>query len=832
MFAFNMNWYEVVLKGFNQHVLPLGTRPLGIENILSQLEINNQEKEEKEIFYYLSTYLKNLWNKGSYNIVIDFLVCIKAEKKFDYESLYEFFYEDDKWSNLVDIANEEIEKASEVGIYDQSFTSTAKRIYREPIVGIDVELENIKKEDIDFIAKNSKKKNHHGIFKPLFQYLLENDKLELMWYLFNEYIVDSLVGFKDYHIYNYLNLYLGELMGIMWNFADVRELYIKEGDKTLGVIPETKFNLMLEAWKNKDRTSLKKHRNNILFGDKKLPEEMMIGEELVENLLYLYNSSVYGSKALPDDMKEYFTYLISVLLLYFDRSDEAARFIYGNNKYYQLDTLNALGILVSIALESNDFETVNMLYGMFLTEKRFLDKLVGKLEIHIEESLELLNELKDLFTREKDGNLYDRQINISMESLGDDISREQRELVLKYNLKPIESFRYKFFEEAGTDKLIEENKNYKDLTSLEIKELGESLTLRLKAIFEGARIDSTLVNRKINFVPLALGMNAALDEDGYIETNIIPINIKDRSEKIYREYRALGLRINNIKYELLYSIVNKVLSEKTTYLYMENMDTIVEKILKERPEKYERLFLKEWNEKKAEKIFIKSYKNHKENITIERLHRACFREDKYKNLTSYSQKNKQRDYDECYNYFVKSYNNSDEFYKEIIEDEDLRKLLLTAEWFWDKEVGDNPDNTNKSGQEFTYLVANYLKSIEIYLKKKLEKIYEEYKIGNGEKKNLQNFTLGNLYHEVNNNPELLEDELLEKVNFYLRAINFKDHYEDRHKQNPVFKYLAHFAQKIRNGYFHKDTIVEFHEAENIRDNTLYVLRRIATDFKK
>lgn len=826
MFAYSMKWYETVLKGFSVHILPLATRPGGIENILYQLQIKDQG-EEKEIFYLLSQYLKNIWNKGAYNLVIDFLVCIKAEDKMDYESLYEYFYEDPSYKKIIDIAEKEIEMAKEIGIYDRSFTAVANRIYIEGIVGKDIDLENIRKEDIDFISQKTRKKNYHAIFKPLFQYLLEKDELDLMWYLFNEYIVEALIDFEDHHIYNYLSLYLGEIMGIMWNFANIEEVYIEIDNRKLGVLPITRFDLILDAWKAKDENALKDHRNKILFGDSKLPEEMMVDEKLLDNLLDLYNNRVYHTSFLPDDMKDYFTYLIAVLLLYFNRSDQAAKFIYGNNKYYKLDTLNALGLLVSVALESDDFETVNMLYGIFLTEKGFLSNLMGDLENHIEESLEILKELKDLFDEGKQDNLYDKQIKISRESFGDKLSKEEEEYFLKYNLKDIEAFRYKFFEEIGSYELIEEGKNYKELGSLEIREFGEKLNLRLKAIFEGARIDSIKTRGRINFLPRAQGINAVINEDTYIETYMIPSYIKDRSKKAYNKYRAIGPRINNIKYEFLYITVNKLLSEKTTYLYMENMNTIVEKILKEKPERYKKIFIKEWNEKKAEKIFIKSYKNHKENIDIEKMHKNSFREDKYKTLNKF----KQKDYDQAYEYFVKTYNEGDESYKDMIEDEDLRKILLTAEWFWNKEVEDNPNGDKKVGQEFTYLVANYLKSVEIYLVKKLEKIYGEYNIGNKGKSSLQGFTLGNLYHEVNNYPEVLEDELLEKINSYLRSINFKDHYSDRHKQNPVFKYLKDFTDKSRNGYFHKDSIVEFSVAENIRDTSLYVLRRISIDFK-
>ncbi len=179
---------------------------------------------------------------------------------------------------------------------------------------------------------------------------------------------------------------------------------------------------------------------------------------------------------------------------------------------------------------------------------------------------------------------------------------------------------------------------------------------------------------------------------------------------------------------------------------------------------------------------------------------------------------------------MQSYKDGDESYKEILKDPDLRKLLLTAEWFWEKELNGNISDEEKSGQEFTYLVANYLKSVEIYLKKKIESIYTNHHIRNEKINDLERATLGNLYHEVYNNPDILEDELLEKIESYLKAIGFRGMH--RHKQNPVFKYLHHFAQRIRNGYFHKDTIVNFSEAKDIRDYTLYVLRRIAIDFKK
>lgn len=136
------------------------------------------------------------------------------------------------------------------------------------------------------------------------------------------------------------------------------------------------------------------------------------------------------------------------------------------------------------------------------------------------------------------------------------------------------------------------------------------------------------------------------------------------------------------------------------------------------------------------------------------------------------------------------------------------------------------------------MIANYLKAIELFLVFKLNEYVKRtgriIEIGQA-KRDLDNIqvgspyweqkvTMGNLYYCIKDNPELLNEDLRIKIQDYLNANN-----GNTSKTHPVFNYLKYFTDEIRNGYFHKDTIIDFSKAADLRAKTLFVLKRIIAD---
>ena len=59
----------------------------------------------------------------------------------------------------------------------------------------------------------------------------------------------------------------------------------------------------------------------------------------------------------------------------------------------------------------------------------------------------------------------------------------------------------------------------------------------------------------------------------------------------------------------------------------------------------------------------------------------------------------------------------------ILKYDEVAKLLKTAEWLWNNNIHLLKSlNADVNGQELTYIVANYLKSVEVFLKHKFEDI--------------------------------------------------------------------------------------------------------------
>ncbi|MDV6378161.1 hypothetical protein ORD22_07850 [Sporosarcina sp. GW1-11] len=162
--------------------------------------------------------------------------------------------------------------------------------------------------------------------------------------------------------------------------------------------------------------------------------------------------------------------------------------------------------------------------------------------------------------------------------------------------------------------------------------------------------------------------------------------------------------------------------------------------------------------------------------------------------------------------------------------DEVKKLLLTAEWQWQNHVQfldtSRSEGEDHTGQEYTYIVANYLKAVEVFLCDKLADIQVEkqnlprigiYKFGKpkdvviGEEDYRNDVTMGNLYHYILDYGTTILKPSADKMK--------------------VKEYLTHWAANVRNSHFHKDTILSIDETKSIRKDTLVILKRLLSDFE-
>lgn len=166
----------------------------------------------------------------------------------------------------------------------------------------------------------------------------------------------------------------------------------------------------------------------------------------------------------------------------------------------------------------------------------------------------------------------------------------------------------------------------------------------------------------------------------------------------------------------------------------------------------------------------------------------------------------------------------------LVAFDEVKKLLLTAEWQWQNHVqfldSDRKEANDDSGQEYTYIVANYLKAVEIFLCEKLANMQVErenlprieiYKFGKpkdvivGGEDYYNGVTMGNFYHYI-----------LDYGTTILKPT------ADKKK---VKEYLKHWTANVRNSRFHKDTILSIDETNSIRKDTLVIFKRLLSDFE-
>lgn len=510
--------------------------------------------------------------------------------------------------------------------------------------------------------------------------------------------------------------------------------------------------------------------------------------------------------------------------------EKAAEFVCSNKEYFNLDSPGTMLIVAVVALSSKSFDTVNMLYGIFLTEKTRIDRLRNTLSIYTREASAFLLDVNNYCHHDHECSFY---ASCAKDNDLENMDTERRRMFEKNTREPIDSFKNKFFIECDVLNLCKGAELADDMSDNEILELSKKIWTAVKCICDYGSLKSVKDGKSIYFVCNTMDMNAALDYEHNIETNFITDEIISRGRMFLNRFDLMNSKINNLKYRTTYSIVNGALAQKAAHLYAENMSEVISDIIKDKPEKYRELLKKKWDESKAEKLFIRAFKEHENTAEISNYIGRCFIHRNFDN-------NEKARNTGLLKYFQDSYINAGERYGEILECPDAKRLLLTAEWLWNKECENVKDiHSDTAGHEFTYLVANYLKAVEIFLVHKLEKAAANCRndiMAGQVNRNLPNIkvgsegwrekvTMGNLNYCVRENPELLDPELHSSISAYL------DKYNLYPNNSPVSIYLEDFVNDIRNGYFHKHTLLTFGKASEIRGRTLFVLRRITADIK-
>lgn len=766
------------------------------EELIPQIEL-----QRDNAFFRLVTQLRKLWKNKCYREVLEFLINVRFSKDIDGEKLYKTLNKYDSMKNATKLAINASKKFEDDEVFTMSFIDWVELVYSEEVIGFEIDLENISSSDIDRMGRIAVE-NSDNFFRSLLQYFVSTSQYELIWYTLYSYIIPSFCG-KNCRINKQaassLRLYIGEIMGELWNLSYISGeigLFIERGDSL--------FKILLSN--NKESNEFSEAVNRLLFGDLARLKELCLSREVADGMQQLFLAAIHGNELIPRKDAEYFCHLITVVMLAVNMREEAGEFICANKEYFQFNSLEIVAIVTIVTLSSNNFETVNMLYGIFLTEKYQVDRLRSILSTYISEGASYLNKLKALYNNKED--------------------------------RDIDLFNKKFFLECGVEELVNKTDKLKAIEDIDLLNMAKEMTAIIKAVSYDGSLKSNYKDMKIYFVYHTVDWSTATNREQYIETDFIPEKIKAQGKGILNTLEPYNPKINNLKYKRAYNIVNEAISKKLTYLYFENMSEIVGDILKEQPEKYRKYF-NEWNEKKAVELFVNAYINHRDTPELSSYLRECFI-NKYNNgrVWDYYREAHQNG---LFEYFKDLYIKVDNKYEEIFENEEVRKLLLTAEWLWEKECNDIEDIENfRASQEFTYLVANYLKAVEIFLSFKIEKavktankiIYFEKKVRGYSEKILvgtpnwtREATMGDLYHLVMNFPELLEE------NLHGLIIKYLDNIRSNNYGNPVVKYLKKFTDEIRNGYFHKDTLLDFQRAFEIRNQTLFVIRSIIADFK-
>lgn len=827
MFLCGDGWYREVLNGFAGSYT--GHNSTAVDFILSVIAPgkNPGEADRDDIFTKLAGYLSSLWKKKRYREVLNFLICARGTTLVDVDKLDAALCEIEHpdMSKVVEISRACAEKVEEEELFDYRFKDWARIVYSSEVLGIDpgIDINNVTDHDIDRINEVAGNQVYF-LFRPMLQYLIEREQYEQLWYMLKQYIIPSFCSKNcrtDREASSSLSLLIGELCGVLWNIS-----YIN-GEIELFLSKNEVLTAMLKASKDGDTETLDKSVKDLLFVDS-VYEKVKADRELAESLVTLFYHAIRGNELISREYVEYFCGLILATMVLVGLYNEAADFICTNRNYIQFTSLDKMLLVASIALRSDSFEIVNMIYGIFLTEKTYIDNLRTILSSYLKKSANYLTGIYDRCNHENIDSYYNWMLTLHRESSDDPDS-----INTKLIKKPIDIFKNKFFIECGVLALCKKADDISDLSDNELMDLTKKLTGAVRCICNDEA-------EGIYRITGTISKNFLKSEDRYIPTHFIDDKDIMSGKRILNYMATDSSKFNNLKYRNAYNLMNQALLEKQTALYLDNMSEIIENVLSEKPDKYKIYLAEKWDERKAQKLFTETFKSDEvlEYIPVNLRH-CLIRPYRSNSRVEYLKR-------ELINYLDESYKKAGAMYDQIYDDTEVKRLLITAEWLWHNEHKsyENAENEIKE-HEFTYLIANYLKAIELFIVYKLNKYVErtgryiEIEQVNRSEGNIQvglpgwehKVTMGGLYKGIRNHPELINDDLRAKAGAYIGADGGDINSGRVYYNHPVFNYLKYFADEIRNGYFHKDTVFDFTKAAELRAKTLFVLRRIVTDLK-
>ena len=150
----------------------------------------------------------------------------------------------------------------------------------------------------------------------------------------------------------------------------------------------------------------------------------------------------------------------------------------------------------------------------------------------------------------------------------------------------------------------------------------------------------------------------------------------------------------------------------------------------------------------------------------------------------------------------------------VKSDPDVLNMLISGETLWNQVK----DRLNQYS-EYTFVVCNYLKAVEVLLKGYLANHCEGceiktsgqmiVRIGSTE---FEKITLGNISHFIKNNPAKI--------------------LQNPGKGKEIFCLLKDWIDNVRNAHFHSHLIESPDVARDIREKTLQLLNRLCGEFKK
>lgn len=883
MFSFidSVEYYNNFIEGFLNFLNEYKKYNFDVVRLLLEEEVDNNLKDE--VYDKLLLYLIVLNSSYSYKSVLEFLVYIGSkDSKLDNRLLEQKIKEDGRISYLLSVAKEERIKVNKnIHLYAPSKEDLVLCIYTEEVLGYKLDLKNISTEEIDNIVNSAaryKKKNLFILLEPLFDYLKTEYRYDLLFYMLNEYITDSIIENNtsiSIDNRNYPYIYLNHFRDMFMELTEVEKvkLDILGLDYTIDInenlrpmyflliedikkeiislkkkekykIQDSLYTLLektesqdlskiilnylddstdiplmnlLNAWSTKDNRNLEIIRNELIFKDENYRKQIEVDDRSINNLVKIFNICIKENKSIEDMEKTIFIYQVVSLLLSLSKNKEAGEFIYSNKKYYKLESLKGLLLLTITSIVSNRFETLDILYGMFIAEKSYIDlnkkifKLENKNTIHLiknlqrylsDENIEYLAE--EYVKKDKDVKIT----NIKGESYEEEKKSNYKNELLKY--------RYLYFENTNTLEYIDRRINIDKMTGIQLLNFFEELKEPIRAIYTDGRIKSKEEYIYINF---SNNLDEYKDEKNYVENKLIAKELKEEARRIYERLEKIENYVKNIRYDTFYGLVDIILKRKQSFMYLTEIENIVNNSLMRVPKRYKEVLDNSFSVNKAEILFKNNYKNHKENFVInEYYHRKFFHSD-YKNLKGFRKK----EYREAFNAFVNIYNKEDKGYEDILIDDELKHIILTVEWLWDKEI-----NSYKTAtlEESFYLIASYLKAVEIYLFKKIN-----FSLNKTRKKIYlnENISFSQMYNFVFDNREILDKELNEKIENCEKDFYIKNRW-DRMKHNPIISYLKLFTDRVEKGQFHDKAYYDIDKLEEIRNDCLYLLRRISTDF--